>query len=32
MARRLAAKVLMEPLLNANYQAVKNSCYSWLNK
>ena len=32
MARRLAAIVLMEPLLNANYQAVKNSCYSWRNK
>jgi hypothetical protein len=29
MARRLAAIVLMEPALNANYHAVKESCYSW---
>jgi len=29
MARRLAAIVLMEPTLNANYQAVKESCYPW---
>jgi hypothetical protein len=29
MARRLAAIVLMEPALNANYLAVKDSCYSW---
>jgi len=29
MARRLAAIVLMEPSLNANYQAVKDSCYPW---
>ena len=29
MARRLAAIVLMEPALNANYQAVKDSCYPW---
>jgi len=29
MARRLAAIVLMEPALNANYQDVKASCYSW---
>lgn len=29
MARRLAAIVLMEPALNANYQAVKVSCYTW---
>ncbi len=29
MARRLAAIVLMEPALNANYQVVKNSCYPW---
>jgi hypothetical protein len=27
MARRLAAIVLMEPALNANYQAAKESCY-----
>ena len=29
MARRLAAIVLMEPALNSNYQAVKDSCYPW---
>ena len=29
MARRLTAIVLMEPALNANYQAVKNSSYPW---
>ena len=29
MARRLAAIVLMEPALNANYQAAKDSCYPW---
>ena len=29
MARRLAAIVLMEPALNGNYQAVKDSCYPW---
>ena len=29
MARRLAAIVLMEPALNANYLAVKDSCYPW---
>ena len=29
MARRLAAIVLMEPALNENYQAMKNSCYPW---
>ncbi|MCK9377566.1 MAG: hypothetical protein M0P73_15625 [Syntrophobacterales bacterium] len=29
MARRLAAIVLMEPTLNANYQAVKESCFPW---
>jgi hypothetical protein len=29
MTRRLAAIVLMEPALNANYQAVKESCYTW---
>ncbi|MBI4644562.1 MAG: N-6 DNA methylase [Deltaproteobacteria bacterium] len=27
MARRLAAILLMEPALNANYQTVKESCY-----
>ncbi len=27
MARRLAAIVLMEPALNANYRAAKDSCY-----
>ena len=30
MARRLATIVLMEPALNANYQAAKDSCYPWL--
>ena len=29
MARRLAAIVLMEPALNANYQVVKEFCYPW---
>jgi hypothetical protein len=29
MARRLAAIVLLEPALNANYQAVKQSTYAW---
>lgn len=29
MARRLAAIVLMEPALNTNYQAGKDSCYPW---
>jgi hypothetical protein len=29
MARRLAAIVLMEPALNANYQTMKASCYPW---
>ncbi len=29
MARRLAAIVLMEPALNANYQHVKDSPYPW---
>jgi hypothetical protein len=29
IARRLAAIILMEPAMNANYQAVKNSCYAW---
>ena len=31
MARRLAAIVLMEPALNANYQAVKGASYAWPN-
>ena len=30
MARRLAAIVLKEPALNANYQVVKMSTYPWL--
>ncbi len=29
MARRIAAIVLLEPALNANYQAVKGDTYSW---
>ena len=29
MARRLAAIVLLEPALNANYQHIKDSAYSW---
>ncbi len=29
MARRLAAIVLMEPALNANYLAAKESTYAW---
>jgi hypothetical protein len=29
MARRIAAIVLLEPALDANYQAVKDSTYSW---
>jgi hypothetical protein len=29
MARRLAAIVLMQPALNANYEAVKQSTYPW---
>lgn len=29
MAHRLAAIVLIGPALNANYEAVKESCYSW---
>jgi hypothetical protein len=29
MARRLAAIVLLEPALNANYQHIKASAYSW---
>ncbi len=30
MVQRLAAIVLMEPALNANYQEVKQSSYAWL--
>jgi hypothetical protein len=29
MARRLAAIVLMEPALNANYLSVNDSSYPW---
>ncbi len=29
MARRIAAIVLLEPALDANYQAVTNATYSW---
>ncbi|HVB25292.1 MAG TPA: type ISP restriction/modification enzyme [Ktedonobacteraceae bacterium] len=29
IARRLAALLLMEPVLNANYQNVKQSAYAW---
>lgn len=29
MARRIAAIVLLEPALDANYQGVKNATYSW---
>lgn len=29
MARRIAAIVLLEPALDANYQAVKDATYSW---
>ena len=29
MARRTAAIVLLEPALDANYQAVKDATYSW---
>ena len=29
MVRRLAAIALMELALNANYLAIKNSCYLW---
>jgi hypothetical protein len=31
MARRLAGIVLLEPALNANYQAVKGASYAWPN-
>jgi len=29
MARRIAAIVLLEPALDANYQSVKSATYSW---
>ncbi len=29
IARRIAAILLMEPELDANYEAVKKSTYSW---
>jgi hypothetical protein len=29
MARRQAGNVLLEPALNANYLAVKQSTYTW---
>jgi hypothetical protein len=29
IARRIAAILLMAPELDANYEAVKNSTYSW---
>ena len=29
MARRIAALLLLQPVLNANYQAVKAACYVW---
>src|SRR5205807_2254913 len=29
MARRIAAIVLLEPALDANYQAVKEATYAW---
>lgn len=29
MARRIAAILLLEPQLDANYQAVKENCYDW---
>jgi len=29
IARRIAALVLLEPVLDANYQAVKASTYAW---
>jgi hypothetical protein len=30
MARRITALVLLEPALDANYQAVKAATYPWL--
>jgi hypothetical protein len=32
MARRIAAILLLEPELNANYEAVKQSTYPWPNQ
>jgi type ISP restriction-modification system protein len=29
IARRIAAIILMQPALNANYEAVKKSTYAW---
>jgi len=29
IARRIAAILLLEPALNANYESVKASCYRW---
>ena len=29
MARRIAAIILLQPALDANYQAVKASTYAW---
>jgi len=29
IARRIAALLLLEPLLDENYEAVKDSCYLW---
>jgi hypothetical protein len=29
IARRIAAILLLEPALNANYEAVKQSAYAW---
>jgi hypothetical protein len=29
MARRIAALILLEPALDENYQAIKESAYSW---
>jgi len=29
MARRIAAILLLEPALNANYQSIKKSVYGW---
>jgi len=29
MARRIAAILLLEPALDANYRAVKEDCYDW---
>ncbi|HWT89136.1 MAG TPA: hypothetical protein VN454_10070 [Candidatus Angelobacter sp.] len=29
MARRIAASLLLEPALDANYEAVKNNAFPW---